>query len=74
MKYVLLILVIVFFPLIAICAELATFRYLSDGSQNGVATSGTALSAISGYKIALQNIRTTLTETYNFSTELAAVW
>ena len=29
---------------------------------------------ISGYKIALQNIRTTLTETYNFSTELAAVW
>ena len=47
---------------------------LLDGSQNGVATSGTALSAISGYKIALQKIRTTLTETYNFSTELAAVW
>ena len=57
-----------------ILANMGDAPVLPDGSQNGVATSGAALSAISGYKIALQNIRTTLTETYNFSTELAAVW
>ena len=47
---------------------------LADGSQGGVAPTGTAAEAIAAYKTKLEAARATMATAYGFSDELAAAW
>jgi hypothetical protein len=47
---------------------------LADGSQGGVATTGTAQAAIDEYIAGLEAARTMLQDAYGFNADLVAVW
>ena len=58
----------------ALLANLGDAPVLADGSQNGVAPSGTAAGAISAYRSKLESVRNILTTAYGFDTEVAQNW
>ena len=58
----------------ALLANLGDAPVLADGSQNGVAPSGTAAAAISAYRSKLESVRNILTTAYGFDTEVAQNW
>ena len=58
----------------ALLANIGDAPVLADGSQNGVAPSGTAAAAISAYRSKLESVRNILTTAYGFDTEVAQNW
>jgi len=57
-----------------ILSDMGDGPVLADGSQAGVAPTGTAAEAIAAYKTKLEAARATMAEAYGFSDELAAAW
>jgi hypothetical protein len=57
-----------------ILSDMGDGPVLADGSQAGVAATGTAAEAIAAYKTKLETGRATLATAYGFSDELAAAW
>ena len=57
-----------------ILSDMGDGPVLADGSQAGVAATGTAAEAIAAYKTKLEAARATLATAYGFSDELAAAW
>ena len=57
-----------------ILSDMGDGPVLADGSQAGVAATGTAAEAIAAYKTKLESARATLATAYGFSDELAAAW
>ena len=57
-----------------ILSDMGVGPVLADGSQGGVAPTGTAAEAIAAYKTKLEAARATMATAYGFSDELAAAW
>ena len=57
-----------------ILSDMGVGPVLADGSQGGVAPTGTAAEAIAAYKTKLEAARATMAAAYGFSDELAAAW
>jgi hypothetical protein len=57
-----------------ILSDMGDGPVLADGSQAGVAATGTAAEAVAAYKTKLESARATLATAYGFSDALAAAW
>jgi len=57
-----------------ILSDMGDGPVLADGSQAGIAATGTAAEAVAAYKTKLESARATLATAYGFSDALAAAW